>query len=77
MAIGHVMNTLIKKAIQHAGSQKRLAQACGVSQPAVNKWLHGGNITPRNAISIERATEGQIPKSELCPEIWEDDKAVA
>jgi len=33
------MNLVIQRALQIVGSQKRLADICDVSQPAVHKWL--------------------------------------
>ena len=62
------MNTNIETAIKVLGGQKRLADACGVSQPAVNKWLHGiSSITPENAVAVERATQGQVTRFALLP----------
>lgn len=35
------MNLVIQRALKIVGSQKRLADKCGVTQPAVHKWLKG------------------------------------
>ena len=35
-------NQTIQLAISITGSQKRLADLCGVAQPTVWRWLHGG-----------------------------------
>ena len=54
-------NQTIQLAISITGSQKRLADLCGVAQPTVWRWLHGGGIDARyrdikvQAITIEKA----------------------
>lgn len=35
-------NKVIQRAVNIAGSQKKLADLCGVAQPTVWRWLHGG-----------------------------------
>lgn len=64
----------IEKAIYVLGSQAALAHACGVSQPAVCKWLKGRVITPENAAAVERATNGLVTRRDLRPDdywlIW-------
>ena len=52
------MNLVIYKALEIVGSQQRLADACGVSQPAVHKWLNGGSVSPKHVLSIVKATNG-------------------
>lgn len=36
-----MVNKAINLAIEFAGSQQKLADACGVKQPSVWAWLHG------------------------------------
>ena len=53
------MNPVIKTAIAIVGTQKELAKACGVSQAAVQKWLHGkAKVAPQNVASLVDATGG-------------------
>lgn len=59
------MNKAIKKAIKIAGSQKKLADLCGVKQPTVWRWLHGGGITFRYLKSIVESSGGEIKPHEL------------
>ncbi|MBL2144748.1 transcriptional regulator, partial [Klebsiella pneumoniae] len=49
-------NKTIQKAIDIAGSQKKLADLCGVAQPTVWRWLHGGGIDARYVMKIVSAT---------------------
>lgn len=71
MVIFATMNKhLIKKAVDLLGSQVSLAQKCGVSQPAVYKWLNGGVITPENAIAVEKATDGAVTRCGLRPDVF-------
>lgn len=59
------MNDLVKRAIDILGSQQRLAEACGVSQNAVHKWLlKGMRVSLENALKIEKATNGKV-KAEM------------
>jgi DNA-binding transcriptional regulator YdaS (Cro superfamily) len=64
------MNSQIEKAVEIAGGQVQLAKACKVSQPAVFKWLRGGRITAENAIKVETATDGQVTRQDLRPDIF-------
>ena len=54
------MNKVIQRALEIVGSQKRLADICGVSQPAVHKWLNGGSVSPEKVTAIVNATGGEI-----------------
>lgn len=63
------MNTYIEKAVSIAGSKSGLARACGVSPPAVYKWLRFG-VSAERALSIERATQGAVTRYELRPDIF-------
>jgi DNA-binding transcriptional regulator YdaS (Cro superfamily) len=58
----------ITKAISIFGTQKKLADACDVSQVTVHKWLKGANIKPEHAIKLECVTKGQVNKQEVCPD---------
>lgn len=69
------MSEFIKQAIEAKGSQKSLADACGVSQVSVHKWLHGATLKPEHAISVEQATEGQVTRQQLRPDIFGDTAA--
>ncbi|HEB5663925.1 TPA: helix-turn-helix domain-containing protein, partial [Mannheimia haemolytica] len=46
-----------------------LAEACGVSQPTVLKWLNGGGISAEYLLKIEAATNGQVTIREICEEL--------
>lgn len=64
------MNPIIKTAIAIVGTQKELAQACGVSQAAVQKWLHNkAKVAPQNVASLVRATNGQIKAHQIRPDL--------
>jgi transcriptional regulator with XRE-family HTH domain len=58
-------------------TQRWLAEQCGVSQPAVWRWVQPGAVPPPNQrCLIERATNGEVPESIwghiLCTLIPED-----
>lgn len=62
-------NIVIQKAIELAGIQQKLAELCGVKQPTVWRWLHGGRVDAKNVMSVVRATEGQVQAYELRPDL--------
>lgn len=63
------MNKVIQRALKIVGSQKRLAEVCGVSQPAVHKWLNGGFVSPEKVTAIVNATGGKIKAHEIRPDL--------
>ncbi len=65
-----MVNEVIDCAIKIAGSQKKLADACGVSQPTVWAWLHGEKKpSAENAKRIELATDEVIPAYRIRPDL--------
>lgn len=64
-------NQAIKKAIDIAGGQKKLAVLCGVSQPTVWRWLNGGGVDARLVMSIVKATGNQLTPAEIRPDLYE------
>ena len=58
-------NKVIQRAIDIAGSQKKLADLCGVSQPTVWRWLHGGGIDSGYVMKISDATNGKVKTEEI------------
>lgn len=64
------MNLVIRQAVALAGSQKKLADACGVSQPAVNKWLHNKTkVSPEYVHLIIEATKGKVQGHQIRPDL--------
>lgn len=62
-------NKAIKKAVSIAGSQQKLAELCGVAQPTVWRWLHGGGIDVRYLSAIVKATGGKVKITDLRPDL--------
>ncbi|MEG3078516.1 Cro/CI family transcriptional regulator [Halomonas sp. 5021] len=66
----------ISKLIAHFGTQERTATALGVKQASVSGWVSGKHgMSELHAIKAERATEGAIKASELCPRLADVDAA--
>ncbi|MBC8949341.1 MULTISPECIES: transcriptional regulator [Xenorhabdus] len=64
------MNEQIKTAIKIVGSQKALGLACGTTQQAVYKWLHGkSRVSPEYVPRIVAATGGKIQAYEIRPDL--------
>ncbi|EMA4781333.1 helix-turn-helix domain-containing protein [Providencia rettgeri] len=63
------MNEYIQKAIDLLGSQAALARACGVSQPAVFRWLNGRRVKADHVMAIVNATNGHVKPHEIRPDL--------
>ncbi|MBL5819897.1 helix-turn-helix domain-containing protein [Serratia marcescens] len=64
------MNKAIKAAIAIVGSQRKLGDACGLSQQAVYKWLHGkAKVSPEHVESIVDATGGKVRADQIRPDL--------
>ncbi|MFP1727994.1 transcriptional regulator [Lonsdalea quercina] len=64
------MNEVIKTAVDIVGSQKKLGDACGISQQAVGKWLHNkSKVSPELVPLIVKATKGAIKGYEIRPDM--------
>ena len=66
-----MQSELVAEAIRICGSQETLAKRCGVTQAAVSLWLRAASrISAERALAIEAATDGQVPKHRLRPDLW-------
>ena len=62
----------IALAIQIVGKQAVLAQKIGCAQQTVSKMLNrSGPVSAENALRIDRATGGLVPKWRLRPDLWQ------
>ncbi len=61
----------LKRAIEQLGSQPVLAREIGCSQSKIS-WLlqKADKIDAEDAVAIERATGGQVTKTQLRPDLW-------
>ena len=55
--------------IKYAGSQAKLARACGVSRQVVNEWVKVGRISEFGATTIDRVTSGYFRREEMRPDV--------
>jgi DNA-binding transcriptional regulator YdaS (Cro superfamily) len=65
------MKNLIQKAVNICGSQKKLADKCGVKPQSLNAWVHGDikKIPLERAYQIQNATNGQVTAREIRPDL--------
>lgn len=69
-------NQQIKKAVAACGGQAALAKAIGVSPAMVYQWLTGRRPVPaERCAAIETATEGNVTRADLRPDLWGEAKA--
>lgn len=70
--------TPLFKAVQIAGGQTRLAKQIGVSQGHLWCWLYRDkNIPAKRVPAIEAATNGQITRYQLLPDVFGPDPSAA
>jgi len=69
---------IIQKATDILGGQKALADAIGVKQQHVWNWLNRDKrLQAEHVLNIERATNGQITRHQLRPDLYpKDDESV-
>ena len=60
----------IERAIQHHGSQAKLAEVMGCSQQQISYLLKAKGITAEMAMRLHDATLGAVSKHELRPDIF-------
>jgi DNA-binding transcriptional regulator YdaS (Cro superfamily) len=63
---------IIERAIALAGgSEAALARQTHLSQPLIHKAKKSGRAGPKLALAIHHFTKGEIPASEIRPDLWE------
>lgn len=67
--------TAIERACEIVGGQSALARILGLKPQSVQKWVNKNEVPAKRVVAIERATNGQVKRYDLCPELYE--KAVA
>lgn len=62
---------ILQRAVAALGSQQKLAKAIGLSQQGVSYLLNKApRVTAEAAVAIERATNGEIRRDQLRPDIF-------
>lgn len=63
--------TPMRRALAMYGTQRKLAEAMGVSFQAVSFWLTGARrVSAECAVKIEAITNGQVKRAELRPDLF-------
>lgn len=60
---------LIEQAITLAGSQAKLAEACGVKQQSIWQAKETGRCSAELALQIEHALDGRVTARQLRPDL--------
>jgi DNA-binding transcriptional regulator YdaS (Cro superfamily) len=68
---------LIKAAIAKFGSEAKLADVIGVTQPSINEAKQKGRVSVLMALRIDQATGGEVSKHDLRPDVFPRDEACA
>ncbi len=68
------MKLLQKYLKKHQLNQTQFAEKIGVNQGLVSMWLHDKvRMKPEWALKVERATDGELTRYELRPDIYPRD----
>ena len=70
MAKKSLVTKSIIRAIAIVGSTKEVAAKGGITPGALDLARRQNHCGPKIAIAVERATEGRISKSDLCPSFF-------
>lgn len=69
---------IFTRLVERFGTQERLAEAIGVNQSNVSKWLRGKQgMAPEIALRVERLTDGEFTAAELCPRVFGNEPTAA
>ena len=69
--MGQPFSEHVRRAVEIVGSQAALARQIGLSQPSVHDLCNGAkSIRAEIALAIEKATDGQVTRSQLRPDLW-------
>lgn len=60
----------LQKIVNYFGSKQKLAEAIGTSKQNVNIWKDKEYIPTKWAVKIEKATNGEIKRAEIRPDIF-------
>jgi DNA-binding transcriptional regulator YdaS (Cro superfamily) len=60
----------LQKIVNYFGSKQKLAETIGTSKQNVNIWKDKGYIPTKWAVEIEKATNGEIKRAEIRPDIF-------
>ncbi len=60
----------VMAAIEHHGSQAKLAKAMGCTQQRISQMLKEKAVNARMAVLIEVATGGKVSRHDLCPDVF-------
>lgn len=66
-----VIRNLLDTAIVHAGgTQRKLADAIGMTQHAIHHAIKVGRVSPELAVKLDTYTKGLVSKETLRPDIF-------
>lgn len=72
--IDQTIKDAVAEAIKLAGSQKALADLCGLTQGAIGKYYRGlSRPKGETAILLEKAVDRKILRSQFAPHIFSND----
>lgn len=67
--------TPFQTAIRITGNETKLAAAAGVSQNAIWAAKRAGRVSAELAVKIEAATNNEVPRWKLRPDLWSEPAA--
>lgn len=71
-----VRNPHVARAAAILGGVKQLADGLGISRAAIYQW-GTDDVPPKRAIEIEKLTNREVTRRDLCPNFFDDEDDVA
>lgn len=69
-------NPQVERALEYFDNQTAFAKAIGVCQSMVSQWLRNTRpVSPKKCRLIEAATNGEVTREDLRPDIFADTAA--
>ena len=62
----------LQNAIDHAGSQTKLARTLGIHRQMLLHWLHA-RVPAERCHAIVEATDGAVTLNDLRPDLWRNE----
>lgn len=67
----------IQRAAQIVGGQSALARKLGLKPQSVQKMCASGRVPAERVLEIERATDGEVTRSQLRPDLYPAEQPAA
>jgi DNA-binding transcriptional regulator YdaS (Cro superfamily) len=61
---------IARRAVTLAGGPTKVARICGISVPAVSRWMSRGRVPAAYVLEIERMCDARVTRYQLAPDVF-------